>query len=675
MTTFFDLWAEPAATNIAWGWVNLILPSDTSSPWGKALAVFSSALVFVATSMLAWITIMGIVQSAYTGKVLGEKFHQIWTPLRVVIGFGLLVPISGGFSPVHETLKNIFLRPAINVADAAWLVFVETVAKDGTPIMPTSAGGSGLVLDLAEHEICLAVAKAAGEPWGYNTPFPSASGTVNSGGLFANPTVTWSYGRDCGAVSYTMPAEQAAFAETRRAAVSSIVTTLRTKAATYAETFRDGKSVPTPEAALNAVSQSMLPAGLGSEIRTAGAAYDRAISEAAAAEASKVESDSRSKLVDAAKSEGWINAGSYWRSLSQISELSVALAGEKPERTAPRLDELASFEMPVRNALAALRYQITGETLQAQLSADDLAAAGDASADFLTKVLGPMTRDLGEWLSSSPNGSKSDPMGDIIASGHIMITVAGTAIIGGAGVMVAASNWIAEKFGANGAAMWLLDWSKLAIGALWLIGAMRAYVLPMVPFLFIIIAAITWAAAILEAMIASLLWSLAFFKMDNGDLVGQAQRQGMMLLFNIGLRPVLAVLSLCGAYILFAVAVSTLDKLWAVAFFGQTGGHVSGLSGLLVSLALKTFILWTICVKIFGLIANLPDRVGTWFDVPSTASYGEAGHVGAMAAGAAALASRGTPGAIPTRGLGKKTADNGDGDSAGGKDTTIRRGR
>lgn len=71
--TFYDLWAEPAATNIAWQWVNLILPSDASSPWGKALAVFSSALVFIATSMLAWITVTGIVQSAYTGKVLGEN--------------------------------------------------------------------------------------------------------------------------------------------------------------------------------------------------------------------------------------------------------------------------------------------------------------------------------------------------------------------------------------------------------------------------------------------------------------------------------------------------------------------------------------------------------------------------------------------------------------------------
>lgn len=645
-----DLWAEPAATNIAWQWVNIILPSDTTSPWGRALSVFSAALVFLATSMLAWATVMGIVQSAYTGKVLGEKFHQIWTPLRAIIGLGLLVPIAGGFSPVHETLKTVFLRPAINVADATWVVFVETLAKDGTPILPAAAGGSGLVIDIAEHEICLAVAKASGAPFGYRTPFPPVAGTVKSGGVLSNPTVTWSYGRDCGAISYTMPEDQAEFAGVRRDAVASIVATLRTKAAIYAETFRDGKSIPSPEAAMNAVSQSLLPAAFAAEIRAVGAAYDKAISESAKVAAARVEEGSRSKLVEAARQQGWINAGSYWRSLSQISELFIALAGERAERTAPRLDQLAAFETPIRNALDALRYQISGETLQAQLSADDLAAAGDASADFLTKLLGPMTRNLGEWLSTS-NGSQTDPMGDIISSGHIMITAAGGAVVGGAGIMVAASNWFAEKFGANGAAIWLLDWSKVAIGALWLIGAMRAYVLPMMPFLFIIIAAITWAAAILEAMIASLLWALAFLKMDNGDLVGQAQRQGMMLLFNVALRPVLAVLSLCGAYLLFAVAVSTLDTLWATAFYGQTGGHIAGLSGLLVSLALKTFILWTVCIKLFGLIANLPDRVGAWLDVPTTGQYGESGHVGAMATGAAALASRSTPGAMPTKGL------------------------
>ncbi len=667
--TFYDLFAEPAATNLAWQWVNVILPSDLSSPWGRALAVFASALTMIATSLIAWITIQGIVQSAYTGKVLGERFHQIWAPLRVVLGLGLLVPISGAFSPIHETIKQVVLRPAINLADATWLTFVETVAKDGTPIIPVSAGGSGIVFDLAEHEICLAVARAAGEPWGYSTPLPPANGELHSGGLFSNPVVSWSYGRDCGSMTYTMPAEQSAFAEARRNAMGALVTALRSKAAIYAETFRDGKSIPTPEAAMNAVTQSALPAGLAAQIRSAGAAYDKQISEAAAAEASKVESDSRSKLVDAARAQGWMNAGSYWRSLSQISELTVALTTEKPERTAPRLDKLASFETPVRNALDTLRSQISGEQLQAALTADDLAAAGDASADFLTKVLGPVSRDLGEWLSSSK--PSTDPMGDIISSGHVMIAAAGTAILGGAAVMVGASNWFAEAVGAGGAASWLLDWSKLAIGALWLIGAMRAYVLPMLPFLFIIIAAITWAAAILEAMIASLLWGLAFLKMDNGDFIGQAQRQGMMLLFNIGLRPVLAVLSLCGAYLLFAVSISTLDSLWATAFFGQSGGHIAGLSGLLVSLALKTFILWTICIKLFGLIANLPDRVGTWFDVPSTAQYGEAGHVGAMAAGAVALASRSTPGAIPTRGL--KKAVGGSDDTA--NSTSIRRGR
>jgi len=664
--TVYDLFAEPSATNWAWQWVNAILPSDTTSPWGRALAVFSSVLTIIAVNVIAWITVQGVVHSAHTGKVLGEKFHQIWAPLRVVLGLGLIVPIAGGFSPIHETIKQLVLRPAINIADATWIAFVETVAKDGTPIIAASAGGSGLVLDLAEHEICLAVARAAGKSWGYSTPLPSATGELHSGGMFSNPVVTWSYGRDCGSMSYTMPAEQTTFAEARRNAMAGLVTALRVKAATYAETFKDGRLIPTPEAAMNAVTQSMLPPGLAAEIRTAGAAYDKALSEAAAAEASKVESDSRSKLVDAAKAQGWMNAGSYWRSLSQISELTIALATEKPERTAPRLDQLASFEAPVRNALDTLRYQISGEQLQASLTADDLAAAGDASADFLTKILGPLTRNLGEWLSSSPDASKTDPMGDIISGGHVMIAAAGTAIVAGGAVMVASSNWFADALGAGGAASWLLDWSKLAIGALWLIGAMRAYVLPMIPFLFVIIAAITWAAAILEAMIASLLWGLAFLKLDNGDFIAQGQRQGLMLLFNVALRPALAVLSLCGGYLLFAVSVSTLNALWPTAFYGQTGGHIAGLSGLIVSLALQTFILWTVCIKIFGLIANLPDRVGAWFDVPSNAHYGEAGHVGAMAAGAAAIASRGTPGAIPTKGLGKAAPGATDSESASG---------
>jgi hypothetical protein len=199
------------------------------------------------------------------------------------------------------------------------------------------------------------------------------------------------------------------------------------------------------------------------------------------------------------------------------------------------------------------------------------------------------------------------------------------------------------------------------INTLWLIGAAWAYVLPMLPFLFTLIAAITWASAIIEAMIAALLWSLTWLRQDNEDFAGRAQMAGLMLLLNVGLRPVLAVLSLCGSYMLLNVALGTVQKLWATAFFGATGGHIAGLSGLIVSLFLLTYIQWHLCIRVFGLIAGLPDRVAQWLEVPTTGQMHEGSHTNAALAGAMALGQRGTPGALPrSQKPGKGKDDSGD---------------
>lgn len=658
-----DLFATPPASDIAWQWVNTILPDDPSSnPWGWALATFSSALTLFAVTVLGYITLSGIVQSAYTGKPLGDRWHQIFTPLRVIVAIGLLVPVASSFSPAHHLIKQLVARPAINVANSIWNGFVEGVAGKGTPIIPVSSGGSGLVLNIAEHEICAAVGNAVNRgAYGSSHPVPPALGEEKGLGLFGyNQQISWSYGSDCGRMSFTVPDNRETFSETRRAAVATIISAIRPIAEAYGRAYADGTSpAATPETAMIAEGTGKLPAGVAEAIRAAGAAYDAVISEAARIEAVGLETEARSSLVEAAKQQGWVNAGSYWRSLAQFSELSSALAGEKAENTSPRWGRMAGFENRIRDALAGLRHQISGDQITVELSASDLAAAGDESADFLTKVLGPVTRNLGEWLSS--RDPDADPMGSMISSGHAMIAAAGVGIVGGAAASAGASNWLAEAVGAGGAIQWLLDWSKFAIGALWIIGVIWAYVLPLMPFFFILMAAITWSSAMLESMIAVLLWSLTWLRQDNDDFAGQGQRAGLMLLFNLGLRPVLAVLALCGSYVILHVALGTVQKLWATAFFGATGGHISGLSGLIVSLLLLTYVQFFLSMKVFGLIASLPDRVASWLEIPTSGNMAEGDHTAAAVGGAIALGQRGTPGALPrSQQPGKGKDDGGD---------------
>ena len=109
------------------------------------------------------------------------------------------------------------------------------------------------------------------------------------------------------------------------------------------------------------------------------------------------------------------------------------------------------------------------------------------------------------------------------------------------------------------------------------LGALRAYVIPILPFLFVLAAGIALIAALLEAMIALPLWCVKWMKMEGGeDFASEGTRMGMLLTVNIFLRPSLAILAYCGSYPVFDVVLRTMDSMWATTFLAQTGGADAG---------------------------------------------------------------------------------------------------
>jgi conjugal transfer/type IV secretion protein DotA/TraY len=634
-----DLFAEPSASNIAWRLVTAVLPSDASSAWGPPLQVFTATLFAFCAVLIAYNTISGIVQSAYTGRTLGDRWHQIWTPLRIIVGVGLLIPMpSTGFSPVHYILRDVVARGGINLADASWNVFVRTVASGEATILPTSSSGSMVVMTILQHEICAAVYNKAGSTWGWEVRLPQPGGATAGLGIpgYAQK-VTWSYGPTCGHFSYTIPDDRLTFANTRREAVAEIVSAYRIEAQRYAKLAAHTSGLSSADAVTKAISGKVLSSTIVQDVRARGAAFDAKVSAAAKIEAAKVQAESRSKLVENAKQEGFLSAGSYFRALGQISELTTAMTNELPEDVAPRTD--GDFGGALDRAFSILRLQVSGEADRASLSANDFAAAGDDGSNFLVKLLAPITRGLAEWGATSASQS-GDAMSNQISSGHAMLSIAWTAIAAGAALMVASSNWFSSAVGAGGAADFLLGWGNWAIGGIMFIGALRAYVIPILPFLFVLAAGIALIAALLEAMIALPLWCVRWMKMEGGeDFATEGTRMGMLLTVNIFLRPALAILAYCGSYPVFDVVLRTMDSMWATTFLAQTGGAVVGLIGFLTMSIIQLFLTWYISLKLFGQSWALPDRILGWLGLPGTA--GEAGIASGAIGGMLSLAGRG----------------------------------
>ncbi|PRD44384.1 hypothetical protein C5748_07340 [Phyllobacterium phragmitis] len=655
-----DLLATPSEHNILWAWLNALLPSDASSPWGFAMAVFSSTLTFAGALFLGFHLITAIVSSASSGKVLGDKYHQIYAPLRLVIGFGLLVPIAMSFSSAHYLLRDVVGRAAINLADANWAAFVDYAAGKEVKIAPLSPGGSTLVLDILESEICAAVHSRMAEPWGLpTTRVPPASGQRKGDTLgwwnpvTVNERTEWNYGADCGRIALPVIPDKLGFTADREAAVAKIVATVRAGAQQFGEVFRVHDEPLSAEQALTAIRAGRLPQ-LSEAVRQIGRQYDQAIAAATAKEMSldKDAAARRQRLVDAARQQGVATAGMWWAHISQRSRAVSALTGARHERTAIRLGKDGSAgKKNIEAALATVRNLVAGEEAEIQLSANDFAAGGDEAAGIFTRLLSPVFRDLGEWTltSGDPNAStvqkmlKSDPIGDQISSGHFFMGIAEAGILAALAPIALASSAPGMVTGAWGAVFWAMGWSAPILGTLWIIGAVRAYVLPILPFVYVWVFMSLWLLAVLEAAISLIVWAFGFIRMDGEDLLAQQSKMGGMLLFQVFLMPVLGLLAFEAAFILLPLIVGGLEVMWATAFFGQTGGQLIGPSALLVGYVLITFLTLYLVMHVLGQIFHIPDRVMAWFGAPSH-GFSDKSLFVATAGGLAAVLGRGMPG-------------------------------
>ncbi|WP_188825476.1 DotA/TraY family protein [Brucella endophytica] len=536
----------------------------------------------------------------------------------------------------------------INLANALAGTGIKSVVEDGTTILPVSVDGSTVAMTVLQHEICAAVYNRAGDLWGWSARLAEPQGVVTEATPDApgyGRLITWSYGGTCGRFSYTAPKNRDAFTEARREAVKALVLKFRAEAQRYAKLAAETSGLSSASSATNAVSSGVLSPRLVQDIRAAGAAFDEAIASAAKAEAAKIDTAGRSGLVAAAQQRGFLTAGMYWQNLSQVSALTTSLSNERLENVPPRVD--GDFKEALDRAFSALKLQVSGEAERVNLSANDFASAGDETADATTKLLAPVSRSIVEWAATPTDDDKSkDAMGKLVSSGHSMLAAGWAAIAAGGTIAAVSGNAVAKFFGAGGV-NYLLDWSKWIVGPVFLIGDLRAYIIPIMPHVFMLMSGIALLSALMEAMIALPLWCLRWLKMDSGDdFAGDSVRLGILFTVNIFFRPALAILALFGAYGFFEVLLGTLDSLWPTAFLAQTGGHVVGLLGFLTLTAIQTYLVWYSCIKGFGQIWSLPDRVLTWFGLPGTA--GESGLVSGAFGGMIALAGRGSlPKMIP----------------------------
>ncbi|WP_185984823.1 DotA/TraY family protein [Aureimonas mangrovi] len=678
-----DLLATPPDTDVAWQLLTTLLPTDDgATPFASVIGTLSTALVFAAAVWLGFQIVQALVTAARTGEPLTREQAGASAIVRVVVGIGLLVPVtSAGLSTAHYLLRDWVALPGINIANLAAEGAATLVVRDGQPLAPVSAGGRDVALAILESEVCVRAhdvarawrhvaasnvavlppvagtpvvspARSSWLPWGEDTP-ESVTG-------FA-----WSWGPACGSLTVSAATDfgGGAFGEARRGAVGAIVAGVREAEwlNALAEELRSVSLVRGhgPEYAEVLREAGALPTDLAADLRAAGEAYDRALSADAvrltAADASTA--DMRALVLEDVRERGWYALGSYYRVMAHTSLSATSAVAERAERMRPNPDAWETLAGPVGSALAVVEAYGGRSSAAARLAQGD-ALTGQAEAEsVLASVVQTVTLPVLDWLTAH-EAPRVDPVSDLMSLGAILLVGAQAAWA----VALAAYGGSALFAGVGGG---LIDFLMVAgwplIGLAWLGGAVLAYLLPLLPFLFATFALAAWAWEVIKAAIAVVVWAFLHVRLNGTDFVGKEQRQGYVsLVIGILLRPVVTVAAFVA---MNAVNVAVLNGFlfgYNSAFKASQVGYSIGVTGVVIAVAVMIYVQWTIIVWSFRMVTEMPQKVAEFLGY-SASAWGD-GDAGRAVVGGVVGGGKGTP--VPGAGL-KSKAETGGGGGSG----------
>jgi conjugal transfer/type IV secretion protein DotA/TraY len=621
-----------------------------------ALGIYGTAMLVVGGFLLVYQIVALIAETAQTGRPLGHNGRMLWTPLRFVLAFGLLVPIAGGLSSGQYLILKL-AEQGSGLASNAWRTLAEPFQHMAAPqpmILPPDT--NRLVYGTFEMEMCralyrlhrqelkdqpsfrllgpiddftkLAPQRLAPETWLYsNSMQPDLP--LCGGYRFARQIKSLPTGTDQDNIQIIN--DRVEFSRVSAERMSLQARLLAEQVAPLF--FKSGGSVKlaTPP---NLISlQNDARKSLSSQLKDF---YPNDTAQL------------KSQLAQTVQ-HGWVSAAgvlpllsaSQWR-YGQLTRLAVA--GVMPPlfgHTAlsadlvtqdilaqPILRDLPSTEISRLQSLYASMHQDMQQVRSwLYSSADDtamlvppdamdvadlLARPGRSDNDMLAGIIDTVALSHNLWNPAPPNGTvfsdfwttnlAQNPLLVIAAFGQ-SLSQAATNLLGLSGVLFSSPGLMAYG------AIFFMASSLLLFFGLCLI-----FLLPFLPLLRFALGILTWLLTLLEALMAMPLMALTLLSTSGDGILSSAMRRACWLWLGLLCRPILILLGFAAGLPLLAMALFLINLLFqnvAADFLFQWGDGLTyvrlGLLCLYCLLVIGAFNL------AFKGISLFPDLILRWF--------------------------------------------------------------
>lgn len=572
-------------------WITKTLDSlfDPAGVLVSGIFIYDSLLCAVGGLLLLWLSLRAIVATAQHGEPLG-KHSEVWFPIRFTVAIGLMVPLPGANLSAAQLLMITSGKLGSSLANQVWNVVIDASAGLKPLVSPTPPNIDELVHQAWLIQNCITLHNKIAA----TSDLKPISLTVKE---FDNRTVLTADGKiqgQCGYISFAKPQSSdgtglnnqqqlSKIWQAHQRAMSDVLKSLEAPASTFASVVStDEPMTDLPVSKIIQQYQSTYVSAAQSVVS------DRSFPD---------KDNLRQIFANESKKGGWAFAGAWSLRLASLNGEVAQAINSLPGVATPRLDAYqgevyTGFRASFRSA-DNFWMANAGKTSKQIDEKAYLAGVGNDS--FLSFM--DFSRVAGWYEKISLAESDANPIAEIISLGHWLIITA-EAVLAAVAALQSFGGWIGGIIGSAigpegtvagvaGGMMVSNILEKagfivyLLIFSIWVAGCMLAYVLPMTPFMYWIFFVARYLLRTGMAVLAGPLWAISHIELD-GEGMGDRANHGWFALFDVFLRPVLAVLSLVVAFAVF-IAVA---KLFSLAFYpalrNTLSGHMGGFSGLVV---------------------------------------------------------------------------------------------
>jgi len=654
--------------------LNVMLDVKTNSMYADAISqgfiLFNSAILFLGSVYVLLHSLSAVAKTAHEGEVMGKQWSTLWVPMRVGIGFAVLLPLSSGYSLI-QVLVMWFTLQGVGLADNIYSKMAAVVTSNPSTVFLDAIPNAPSILPVA-HELfksyyCLKVAQEASDA--VKAEEDALDRLISGEGFVKFRVGTGSmYDKPDNMIKYQFGDYQTSEINSNQtepdllgggaskygfdACGSYVITNSLTPDITdnisqfqidyeqkylvfFKRLMRDMRGL----AEDIHFDKRATPAGYITEFSAAVNEFDTKIQD----ELDKLKTGMGSNLFNWSEfitgevNKGWISGGSIYFEMTKINDRKSIIANKSV--TGISYDKLDNKKM------AGIAPHVDAKMKQAYLFSDEWGDVRGVNVkldqplieikckkgrDCIDSILRePMTM-LGMGMkgifdessaleSSSFLDNAQAPIGLAVSFGRLLMNTGDLVLMGSILTGFAADNVLTGAVGGGGALMALLPMITIVFVALVFFGATLAFYIPMVPYVIWIGGIVSWLVTVAEAMIIAPIWAISFLSPDGEGFTSEKAKQGWLLVLSVFLRPTLMLFGLFFAaaisFAVFAYINGTYANVYETSSFADPSYKVGLLYlilGYIAQVAIYVIITLTTMNTIYGLIHIIPDRVLRW---------------------------------------------------------------